>query len=86
MNWLIAILLLCLGGCLWGLGSANRDEVIGLLEQMLAVGLLLVVLFIGHQILLEILFLAIAIWLPKARSGLSLSLPPANRDDVLIPF
>ncbi|HRD41407.1 MAG TPA: hypothetical protein PLI52_01405 [Prochlorococcaceae cyanobacterium AMR_MDS_5431] len=86
MNWWIALILLCLGAGLWGLGSANRDEVIGLLEQMLAVGLLLVVFFIGHQLILEISFLIIALSLPKARSGLSLRLPPTNHDDVLIPF
>jgi hypothetical protein len=57
----------------WFSGSADRDDVWGLLLKMLAGIALLVVLLVGRPILLEGLALALALWLPGASSGRLLS-------------
>ena len=54
---------------LWVSGRRNPDDVIGLLEQMLAIGLAMVVLFIGQNILLESIVLLIGLRLPAARQN-----------------
>ena len=46
MPWWTTLVLLTLGTYLWLSGRANPDDVIGLLEQMLAIALGLVVLFV----------------------------------------
>jgi hypothetical protein len=89
MPWWLTITLLALAAVLWTLGSDNRDDVIGLLEQIIATGLLLVVLFVGHQLPVELLALLLALRLPGARrrSGGSGPPPPRpSRREVLIPF
>jgi len=88
MPWWLTLSLLLLAAVLWSLGSGNRDDVIGLLEQMIAIALMLVVLFVGHQLPLELLVLLIALRLPGARAAASVSsaAPRAGRGDVLIPF
>ena len=63
------MILLGLMTYLWLAGRRNPDDVIGLLEQILAITLGLVVLFIGRSLLLELLVLVFALRLPAARSG-----------------
>ena len=67
MPWWITLILLALMIFLWVSGRRNPDDVIGLLEQMLAIGLAMVVLFIGQNILLESIVLLIGLRLPAAR-------------------
>lgn len=81
----VTLVLLSSASLLWLKGSANSDDVIGLLEHILAVGLLMVVLLAGRLIPLEIAGLATALWLPRANSGLNRR-PEPHRDDAMIPF
>ena len=69
MPWWITLILLALMIFLWVSGRRNPDDVIGLLEQMLAIGLAMVVLFIGQNILLESIVLLIGLRLPPARQN-----------------
>ena len=69
MSWWITLILLALMIFLWVSGRRNPDDVIGLLEQMLAIGLAMVVLFIGQNILLESIVLLIGLRLPAARQN-----------------
>ncbi|MED5264473.1 MAG: hypothetical protein VX532_05770 [Cyanobacteriota bacterium] len=69
MPWWITLILLALMIFLWVSGRRNPDDVIGLLEQMLAIGLALFVLFIGQNILLESIVLLIGLRLPAARQN-----------------
>ncbi|MGB5241709.1 MAG: hypothetical protein WBN80_13830 [Prochlorococcaceae cyanobacterium] len=82
--WVMA-LLLAASALLWLLGMANSDDVIGLLERMLAIGALAVVVLVARPLPLELLGVGLALWLPRAHSGQA---PPPlpNRNDVLIPF
>ncbi|MCP9820342.1 hypothetical protein KBZ18_12695 [Synechococcus sp. Cruz-9H2] len=82
--WVMA-LLLAASVLLWLLGTANSDDVIGLLERLLSLGALAVVLFVARPLLLELLGVGLALWLPRAHSGQA---PPPlpNHNDVLIPF
>jgi len=73
MPWLLDAVLLVTAALLWFSGSADRDDVWGLLLKMLAGAALLVVLLGGRQILLEWLALALALWLPSADSRRLLS-------------
>jgi hypothetical protein len=82
--WL-TLLLLAASVLLWLLGSANGDDVIGLLERLLALGALAVVFFVARPLALEILGVGLALWLPRAQMGQAAP-PLPNRDDVLIPF
>ena len=66
MPWWLDVVLLSAAVLLWSLGSSHEDEVIGLLEKILAVAALFVVLLGGRQIPLELAALAIAFWLPSA--------------------
>ena len=67
MSWWISLMLMSLGIILWLKGRGNSDDVIGLLEKMLAVVVLLVVLFVNHNLLLETLALFAVLQLPMAR-------------------
>ena len=67
MSWWISLLLMSLGIVLWLKGRGNSDDVIGLLEKMLAVVVLMVVLFVNHNLVLEILALFAVLQLPIAR-------------------
>ena len=73
MPWWLDAVLLVSSALLWFSGSADRDDVWGLLLKMLAGIALLVVLLGGRQILLEGLALALALWLPSANSSRLLS-------------
>ncbi|KGG33679.1 hypothetical protein EV14_1568 [Prochlorococcus sp. MIT 0703] len=86
MPWWITLILLALMIFLWVSGRRNPDDVIGLLEQMLAIGLAMVVLFIGQNILLESIVLLIGLRLPAARQNqLVINRSQASKD-VLMPF
>ena len=65
MPWWITLILLALMIFLWVSGRRNPDDVIGLLEQMLSIGLAMVVLFIGQNILLESIVLLLGLRLPR---------------------
>jgi hypothetical protein len=82
--WVI-LLLLSASALLWLLGTSNGDDVIGLLERLIALGGLAVVVFVARPLLLEIIGVSVALWLPRAHSGQAAP-PLPNRDDVLIPF
>ncbi|WP_413357948.1 hypothetical protein [Prochlorococcus sp. MIT 1201] len=69
MPWWITLILLTLMIFLWVSGRRNPDDVIGLLQKMLAIGLAMVVLFIGQNILLESIVLLIGLRLPAARQN-----------------
>ena len=63
MPWWLDAVLLVSAALLWFSGSADRDDVWGLLLKMLAGIALLVVLLVGRPILLEGLALALALTL-----------------------
>ena len=79
MPWWSTLVCFLLAAQLWASSYRNRDDVIGLLEKILACTLALVVLFVGHNILLELVGLVVALSLPIARRGSSsLTTPPAK--------
>ena len=86
MPWWTTLVLLALGTYLWLAGRSNPDDVIGLLEQMLAIALGLVVLFAGHSMLLEGLVLLVALRLPAARRNHPVMERSKAGKDVLMPF
>ena len=65
MRWWTTLILLALMVFLWVSGHRNPDDVIGLLEKMLAIGLAMIVLFIGQNILLESIVLLLGLRLPR---------------------
>ena len=67
MSWWISLMLMSLGIVLWLKGRGNADDVIGLLEKILAVVVLMVVLFVNHNLVLETLALFAVLQLPIAR-------------------
>ncbi|MGB1776775.1 MAG: hypothetical protein ACPHGV_10605 [Synechococcus sp.] len=67
MPWWITLICLLLAAQLWASSLRNLDDVIGLLEKILATTLALVVLLVGHNILLECFGLLVALMLPMAR-------------------
>ncbi len=82
--WL-TLLLLAFSVVLWSKGSSNRDDVIGLLELLLGTAALMVCLFAGHHLLLDLAGVALALWLPKAHADMT-SFRAAESDDLLLPF
>ena len=86
MPWWATVVLLALGSYLWLAGRSNPDDVIGLLEQMLSIGLALVVLFAGHQLLIEVLVLMLALRLPAARRHHPVNERAKAVEDVFISF
>jgi hypothetical protein len=69
MPWWLDLLLLLLAAGLWGSACENRDDVWELLLKLFAAIVLAVVLLGGRQILLELLALGLALWLPGANSS-----------------
>jgi hypothetical protein len=65
--WWLDLILLVAAVLLWFTGTADSDDVWSLLQKLLAVVALVVVLLGGRQILLELLALGVALWLPSAR-------------------
>ena len=86
MPFWATVVLLLLMLTLWASGRSNPDDVIGLLEQMLAIALGLVVLFIGRSLPLEILVLVFALRLPAARRNHPVMERTQGSKDVLMPF
>ena len=80
------LILLGLMTYLWFSGRSNPDDVIGLLEQILAITLGLVVLFIGRSLLLEVLVLVFALRLPAARRNHPVAARSKAGKDMLMPF
>jgi hydrogenase/urease accessory protein HupE len=68
MPWWLDLLLLLLAAGLWGAACENRDDVWELLLKSFAAIVLVVVLLGGRQLPLELLGLALALWLPRASS------------------
>ncbi|MFU8885311.1 MAG: hypothetical protein ACNA8O_07625 [Cyanobacteriota bacterium] len=68
MPWWLDVVLLSVAVLLWWSGCANRDDVWSLLQKLLAAVALAVVLLGGRQIVLELIALAVALWLPGANS------------------
>lgn len=67
MPWWSTLICLLLAAQLWASSLRNLDDVIGLLEKILATTLALVVLVVGHNIMLELAGLLVALGLPMAR-------------------
>lgn len=65
--WWLDLILLAAAVLLWFTGTADSDDVWSLFQKLLAVVALAVVLLGGRQILLELLVLGVALWLPSAR-------------------
>ena len=86
MPFWATVVLLLLMLTLWVSGRSNPDDVIGLLEQMLAIALGLVVLFIGRSLPLELLVLVFALRLPAARRNHPVMERTQGSKDVLMPF
>ena len=86
MPWWTTLVLMALGTYLWLSGRSNPDDVIGLLEQILAIALALVVLFVGHNLLIATLALVVALRLPAARRNHPVTERSKAGKDVLIPF
>ena len=68
MPWWALLGLIALMTFLWFSGRSNRDDVLGLLQRLLAIAVALVVLFFGQNLLLESLVLVLALGLPAVRS------------------
>jgi hypothetical protein len=80
MPWWLDLLLLGLAAVLWGSGSTHADDVWGMLQCLLAVTALAVVLLGGRQIVLELIALGVAFWLPGASSSRLWSLSSADAE------
>jgi len=71
MPWWTSLLLLAMAVTLWMSGRNNPDDVIGLLERLLAALLTLVVVLVSRNLTLELLALIAALRLPiTARKSL----------------
>ena len=68
MPWWIDGCLLLVGGMLWVLALSQGDEVIALLEKIIAVAALLVVVIGARPLPLLVAGVALALWLPSAAS------------------
>ena len=66
MPWLTSLLFLAISVMLWMSGRSNPDDVIGLLERLLAALLIVVVVLVSQNLLLESVALVAALRLPLA--------------------
>ena len=66
MPWWISLLFLAISVSLWMSGRNNPDDVIGLLERLLAGLLMIVVVFVSQNLVLESVALIAALRLPFA--------------------
>ena len=64
MPWWTCLMLLSSSVVLWLFGRSNSDDVIGLLEKILAITAAMVVLVFDRNIILELVFLGLAFCLP----------------------
>ena len=67
MSWGVSALFLTAAVLLWLIGRGNSDDVIGLLEKIIAVTSVMLVVLLNRSVLLEGVALLIAFVLPKAR-------------------
>ena len=67
MSWGVSALFLTAAVLLWLIGRDNSDDVIGLLEKIIAVTSVMLVVLLNRSVLLEGVALLIAFVLPKAR-------------------
>jgi hypothetical protein len=66
MPWWTSLLFLAISVMLWMSGRNNPDDVIGLLERLLAALLVVVVVLVSQNLLLESVALVAALRLPLA--------------------
>ena len=66
MPWWTSLLFLAISVMLWMSGRKNPDDVIGLLERLLAALLIVVVVLVSQNLLLESVALVAALRLPLA--------------------
>ena len=66
MPWWTSLLFLAISEMLWMSGRKNPDDVIGLLERLLAALLIVVVVLVSQNLLLESVALVAALRLPLA--------------------
>ena len=66
MPWWTSLLFLAISVMLWMSGRNNPDDVIGLLERLLAALLIVVVVLVSQNLLLESVALVAALRLPLA--------------------
>ena len=64
MAWWISLMLLSMAALLWKMSCDSTDDVIALLERILATTLMLVVVLVSRNLLLESLVLIAAVQLP----------------------
>jgi hypothetical protein len=82
----VSILLVSIAISFWNLGRRNADEVMGILEKILAVVLLVISLCAGGlHLLLGLGLLAIALKLPRARINQAPQ-PDASNNEIFLPF
>jgi vacuolar-type H+-ATPase subunit I/STV1 len=71
---------------LWQKGAANTDEVMGILERLIAVVLLIISLCVGAlHLLFGFALLALALALPRARQNQAPQ-RQSTSDDIFLPF
>ena len=68
MSWGVTVLFLTAAVLLWLVGRDNSDDVIGLLEKIIAITSVMLVVLLNRSVLLEGTALLIAFLLPKANS------------------
>ncbi len=66
MPWWLDLLLMAGAVLLWARGSNSPDDVWRVFQKFLASVAVVVVLLGGRQLLLEVLVLGLALWLPSA--------------------
>ena len=66
MSWGVTALFLTAAILLWLIGRDNSDDVIGLLEKIIAITAVMLVVLLNRSVLLEGTALLIAFLLPKA--------------------
>ena len=86
MPWWSTLVCLLLAAQLWASSLRNLDDVIGLLEKILAATLAIVVLVVGRNIVMELVGLLVALSLPMARTQSGPSAGMANRSQGWLRF
>jgi len=66
MSWAVTVLFLTAAVLLWLIGRDNSDDVIGLLEKIIAITAVMLVVLLNRSVLLEGAALLIAFLLPRA--------------------
>ncbi len=66
MPWWLDLVLLALAVFLWARGSDTPDDVWSVFQRGLAFVAVMVVLLGGRQVLIEVIALGVALWLPSA--------------------